>query len=129
MSQHLMPTDSTSVARLARAWSTWLGTHSLTVRRKTILSEVGLPAIAGAYRDPSKWNGIGNPKIVPVVQTNWYRALCAAVQRERIGGIYWWEVSFDADPAQPSLFASDPFTFIGRPSQSVVSACFAKLSG
>jgi hypothetical protein len=126
---HVMLPDSATVAQLANAWSAWLGTHSLAVRRKAILTEVGLAAIAGAYKDPSKWNGIGHPKIVPFVQANWFRALCAAVQRESIGGVYWWEVSFDADPAQPSLFASDPFTFIGRSSQGVVSTCFAKLSG
>lgn len=126
---HVALPDSATVGQLTKAWSAWLGAHSLAVRRQAILTEVGLAAIAGAYRDPSNWNGIGTPKIVARVQTNWYRALCAAVQRESMGGIYWWEVSFDADPANPAPFMSDPFTFLGRPSQGVVSTCFAKLSG
>jgi hypothetical protein len=120
--------DGATVRQLTDGWSAWLGTHTLAVRRKAILTEVGLAAIAGAYRYPSKWNGIGAPKIVLPVQTNWYRALCAAVLREHIGGIYWWEVSFDADPAKPSRSWWDPFTFLGRPAQGVVRACFAKLS-
>jgi Glycoside Hydrolase Family 113 len=121
--------DSATVTQLTRAWSAWLGTHTLAVRRRAVLSEVGLAAIAGAYRDPSRWNGIGTPKIVPRVQANWYRALCAAVVRERIGGgVYWWEASFDANPAHPAAFKSDVFTFLGRPAQDVVSRCFAKLS-
>jgi hypothetical protein len=45
-----------------------------------------------------------------------------------MGGIYWWEVSFDADPAKPQVFWSDPFTYLGRPAQGVVNTCFTKLT-
>jgi len=120
--------DSATVTQLTGAWSTWLGTHTLAVRRKAILTEVGIRAMAGAYPDPAKWNGIGQPTIVTRIQTNWFRALCAAVQREHMGGIYWWEVSFDANPAKPQVFWSDPFTYLGRPAQGVVNTCFTKLT-
>ncbi len=120
--------DSATVTQLAAAWSRWLGTHTLAVRRRAILTEVGIRAMAGAYRFPAKWNGIGTPKIVTRVQTYWYRALCTAVVRKHIGGIYWWEVSFDADPAHPKLWWTDPFTFVGRPAQGVVSKCFTRLA-
>jgi len=125
---HIQLPDSATVTQLTDAWSKWLGTHTLAVRRKAILTEVGIRAMAGAYPNPAKWNGIGTPKIVTRVQTNWFRALCGAVQREHMGGIYWWEVSYDADPANPSAFQTDPFTYLGRPAQDVVNNCFTRLT-
>lgn len=121
--------DSASVKRLARAWDDWLGTHPLTVRRKLTLSEIGIDAVAGSYPDPAVWIGTVHSPIDTRVQANWYRAVCRAVQRERVGGgLYWWEVSFDADPAHPGLWQSDRLTFLGRPAQLVIKGCFAKLS-
>lgn len=120
--------DSATVAQLTTAWSRWLGSHTLAVRRKAILTEVGIRAMAGAYQNPALWNGVGHATIVTPVQTNWFRALCGAMAREHIGGIYWWEVSFDANPAKPQVFWSDPFTFIGRPAQGVINKCFVRLT-
>ncbi len=125
---HVRLPDSATVTQLTDAWSRWLGSHTLAIRRKAILTEVGIRAMAGAYQNPAKWNGIGQPTIVTRIQANWFRALCGAVQREHIGGIYWWEVSFDADPTRPQVFWSDPFTYIGRPAQGVVNTCFKKLA-
>jgi len=51
------------------------------------------------------------------------------VSAEQIGGgIYWYEVNFDANPANPRPFESDRLTFLDRPAQRVVRQCFAKLS-
>lgn len=125
---HIQLPDSATVAQLTTAWSRWLGSHTLAVRRKAILTEVGIRAMAGAYRNPALWNGVGQATIVTLVQTNWFRALCGAVAREHIGGIYWWEVSFDASPADPVPFKSDRLTFLDRPAQQVIRNCFAKLS-
>ncbi len=121
--------DSTSVGRLSEAWDRWLGSHRLSVRRKLILAEVGIVATAGAYPDPGAWIGTRYSPIDTRVQANWYRAVCRAVQTEQIGGgIYWWEVSFDADPAHPGEWRSDRLTFLGRPAQRVIRKCFAALS-
>lgn len=120
--------DDTSVDELARAWEGWLGTHALAVRRKVILYEVGIAAVAGSYPDPGAWLTTTHAPIDLAVQTRWFEAACRAVAAESIGGVYWWEVSFDADPAHPSLYQSDRLTFLGRPAQDVIRSCFASLS-
>lgn len=121
--------NNASTARMTSAWDTWLAAHSLSVRREMTLSEIGLEAFAGAYQNPWDWH---IPKSAPIdtrVQAAWYRAVCNAVSAERIGGgIYWWEVNFDASPAHPRNFESDRLTFLDRPAQHVIRKCFAKLS-
>jgi hypothetical protein len=99
------------------------------VRRELILSEVGIDAVAGSYGDPWAWATTTTAPINTRVQAAWYQAVCNAVSDMQIGGgIYWWEVSFDADPADPAPFKADRLTFLDRPAEQVIRNCFAKLS-
>jgi hypothetical protein len=121
--------DSAPVARLTRSWDAWLGAHPLSVRRDLTLSEIGIAAVAGSYEDPWAWLRKTTAPIDARVQAAWFQAVCNAVSAEQIGGgIYWWEVSFDANPADPGPFKSDRLTFLDRPAQQVIQNCFAKLS-
>ena len=121
--------DSASVARLTSSWEAWLGAHPLSVRRELTLSEIGIDAVAGSYKEPWAWRNTRTAPINTRVQAAWYQAACNAVSAERIGGgIYWWEVNFDANPADPGPFKSDRMTFLDRPAQRVIRNCFAKLS-
>ncbi len=120
--------DSASVATLTQSWDAWLGGHPLSVRRELTLSEIGIEAVAGSYQDPWAWFGATTAPIDTHVQAAWFQAACNAVSAERVGGgIYWWEVNFDADPAHPRPFESDRLTFLDRPAQQVIRNCFAKL--
>jgi hypothetical protein len=121
--------DSATVGRLTSEWVSWLGTHTPAIRHRAILSEVGIDAVAGSYSDPGAWLSTMKSPIDLVVQTKWYEAVCRAVTAEQIGGIYWWEVNFDADPADPGPFQTDRLTFLGRPAQQVIRSCFASLAG
>jgi hypothetical protein len=120
--------DSATVAQLASAWEGWLATHSAAVRRRAILSEVGIDAVANSYPDPGAWLSTMRSPIDVRVQARWYEAVCRAAAVEQIGGIYWWEVNFDADPANPGPFQSDRLTFLGRPAQEIIRSCFASLA-
>jgi hypothetical protein len=121
--------NSASVASLTRAWDAWLGAHPVSVRRQLTLSEIGIQAVAGSYAAPWNWYSALDAPIDPHVQASWYRAACNAVSTEQIGGgIYWWEVNFDANPSAPRLFETDRLTFLDRPGQQVIRNCFAKLS-
>lgn len=120
--------DSASVRRLTRAWEKWLGTHTAAVRHRTILSEVGIDAVPGSYHDPGAWLNTTTSPISLEVQTKWYQAVCRAATVEQIGGLYWWEVNFDDNPARPGQFQSDRLTFLGRPAQQVIRSCFAGLA-
>ncbi len=118
-----------SVASVTQSWDAWLGAHPLAVRRDLTLSEVGIGAAAGSYQDPWSWLSTKTARIDTRVQAAWYQAVCNALSAEQIGGgIYWWDVSFDANPADPRPFESDRLTFLDRPAQRVIQNCFAKLS-
>jgi hypothetical protein len=121
--------DSAPVQQLTSAWSQWLGGHTLSVREQTILSEVGITPVTGAYSDPGAWLGVQQLPVQPDLQTNWFTAVCSAVAQEQISGLYWWDVDFNADPANPGPFQSNKITFLGRPAQAEVKTCFAQLSG
>jgi len=122
--------DSASLRRLTKAWDGWLGAHPLKVRRELTLSEVGAAAVPGAYSDPGDWTTTEHSAVDTHVQAYWYRAVCKAIQNEHIGGgVFWWEVSFDADPAKPAEWDNtDRLTFLGRPAQTAIKDCFAKLA-
>jgi hypothetical protein len=121
--------DNASAARLTQGWEAWLGAHPLSQRRELILSEVGIDAVAGSYQKPWAWFRRTTAPIDTRVQAAWYQAACNAVSAEQIGGgIYWYEVNFDASPGDPRPFESDRLTFLDRPAQQVIRNCFAKLS-
>jgi hypothetical protein len=122
--------NNASVALLTRSWDAWLGSHPLSVRRQLTLSEIGLDAVAGSYQEPwAWWHDTTAAPIDTHVQAAWFRAVCNAITAERIGGgIYWWEINFDASRADPRPFESDRLSFLDRPAQHVIRTCFAKLS-
>ena len=121
--------DNASVASLTQGWDAWLGGHPLSERRELILSELGIDAVAGSYQKPWAWFVRTTAPIDTRVQAAWYQAACNAISAEQIGGgIYWYEVNFDASPAQPRPFESDRLTFLDRPAQQVIRNCFARLS-
>jgi hypothetical protein len=120
--------DSASVSQLTQAWEGWLGGHSSTVLHEAVLSEVGISAVAGAYADPGDWVTTTNAPVVTQVQANWYSSVCQAFTTDKLAGIYWWEVNFDADPTSPAAFLSDRLTFLDRPAQQVVSSCFHSIA-
>jgi hypothetical protein len=121
--------SSASVARLTQSWDAWLGAHPLAVRRDLTLSETGIGAAAGSYQDPWSWLSHRTAPIDTRVQAAWYQAVCNALSAEQIGGgVYWWDVNFDANPADPGPLTSDRMTFLDRPAQQVIQKCFANLS-
>jgi len=120
---------SASVARLTSSWDAWLGAQPMSVRRGLTLSEIGIDAVAGSYQDPWDYRTARTAPIDTHIQAAWFQAVCNAVSDERIGGgVYWWEVNFDASTAHPRPFESDRLTFLDRPAQRVIRKCFAKLS-
>jgi hypothetical protein len=118
-----------TVAQVATDWEHWMKVRPLAARRTYVFVEVGITAVTGAYKDPGDWTDTVHDPLNPAIQATWYRGACQAVSTERLGGIYWWEVNFDADPARPSSVRSDRLTFLGRPAETVIRQCFAALAG
>lgn len=122
--------DSAPVSELASDWENFLAHGpSSVVLSQTVLSEVGIDAVSGSYDSPGAWVGMANAPIDQTIQVNWFQAVCQAAQADHLAGIYWWDINFDADPADPAQAdAGDPITFIGRAAQSTVKTCFTQLA-
>jgi hypothetical protein len=65
----------------------------------TTIAETGMPAAATAYTEPSKWNVLIKEATAPQVQARWISAVCRTVQRLRMGGVYFYDVNLDDNPA------------------------------
>ena len=118
--------DSASVGQLTAAWDHWFSRHSPAVLSKLVLEEVGIDAVPGSYSDPGAWATTTNAPIDVTVQKKWYEAVCASIRNKNLAGVYWWEISFDADPANAGPWQADRLTFLGRPAQNVIKTCFAR---
>jgi hypothetical protein len=116
---------SATVAELTAAWVSWLQGHRpAAVLKRTVLQEVGIAAVAGAYAGPA----LAAPGRAPVdlsVQRKWFAAACAAAKQAHLAGIYFFDVNSTDDPADLAAVARyAPGSFIGR-SDGVIEACFA----
>lgn len=113
--------DGASVSQLTSAWERWLRNRSSTVLRRTVIQEVGIAAVSGAYAAPARWSKAGDKIDVPI-QAKWFTAACQSAKTLHLRGIYFWNVDSNADPAAASSASSA--SFIGRGDQSI-KACFA----
>jgi len=110
-----------SVARLTRAWLAFLRQAPERLLHLTAIDEIGIPAVAGAYRDPSQWDGLVGAKLDPAIQVNWYKAACRAADLVHVRAIYFWDAVLSSDPAgrHPSLEG-----FEGHPaSEAAIRSC------
>jgi hypothetical protein len=110
-----------SVARLTHAWLAFLRQAPERLLHLTAIDEIGIPEVAGAYRDPSQWDGLEGATPDPAIQANWYKAACKAANLVHLRAIYFWDAVLSSDPAstQPSLEG-----FEGHPaSVAVIESC------
>jgi hypothetical protein len=117
-----LPDDAT-VEQLAAAWNQFLNRKAAGPMPALLLSEVGIAAQNGAYQAPYRW-GSGQVPLNLTVQERWYTAVCQVVRQRQLAGVYWWYVSFDADPADPAE-PRDRMVFLHRPAEKAVKDCFA----
>ena len=107
-----------TAAHLARPW----GIYDRLLPPGTVLTEVGIDAVAGAYGTPYKhhWPGA---RIDPVIQARWFTAACRAAIASKLGGIYFWPLEF-------GHLGGPTVTYQGAWAHSAgaraISACFAK---
>jgi Glycoside Hydrolase Family 113 len=113
-----------TVPELTAAWLSWLRGHRpAVVLERTVLQEVGISAVAGAYAAPALTAPSGTPLDIPV-QRKWFAAACAAAKTAHLAGVYFFDVNSTDDPLDPAATAGyAPGSFIGR-SDGVISACF-----
>ncbi|MGH3395416.1 MAG: glycoside hydrolase family 113 [Streptosporangiaceae bacterium] len=112
-----------SVAKLARAWEAW----DRPMPRGTVLSEVGIAGVRGAYAKP--WQGSWpNPRLDADVQVRWFTAACKAAVATHRGGIYFWAIGFGAAQLIQPLDSSHQSAWESGPGSRAIAACFGQLS-
>jgi hypothetical protein len=117
--------DDATPEQVQAAWTDWL-TRTLAGRpaADVVLDEVGVPAQAGAYADPTNW---GDPTLPyrPDVQAAWFAAAAGAARAVGLGGVYFWKLDFHTDPSMvpDANYARD--AFVGRPAADAIRSAFA----
>lgn len=117
--------DSASVKTLTEAWVAWLSRYAGSKASTLVLHEAGIAAQDGAYHHPAQWGSTSVPLNLDV-QQHWYQAVCAAAQKERLAGVYFWNVQMHADPGNEDPKQPDHLTFVDRPAETVIKNCYAQ---
>lgn len=89
-----------SQAAVTAAWTAYLKHTPEPVLRRTALDEVGIPASAGAYRNPwdfTAYNGAADN----AVQARWFTAACTAARKFRMRGVWFFPVFLVDNPYDP----------------------------
>ncbi|MEV0218648.1 hypothetical protein [Streptomyces sp. NPDC050704] len=116
--------DDASVDTLVDGWNDWLDRKTTADLPKITLAEAGIGAMDGAYHAPGDF--YTKRAVNPQVQATWYTAVCKVVQERRMGGVYWWSIYFEDDPATPpDDKTASRLDFAGRPkSEKAIKSCF-----
>jgi hypothetical protein len=113
--------DTASVATLVKAWRKVFATVPGAVLHATAIDETGIPALDGAYHDPSKWVTTGT--LNETVQARFFASACIAASEIHLRAIYFWNVNLTDDPANPPY--PSPTTFEGKLGATAIADCNA----
>jgi hypothetical protein len=112
-----------SVAKLTRAWEAW----DRIMPPGTVLSEVGIAAVRGAYAKP--WvHDWPNPQISTITQVRWFTAACHAAAATHMGGIYFWAIGFGKAELSTAPNPKNQGAWEQGPGARAAAACFKQLS-
>ncbi len=105
---------------LTAAWTS----YDATFPRGTVLAEVGIAAVNGAWIKPylREWPGA---VFDPAMQAQWFTAACHAATAAHLGGIYFWSLGVSDEQTGPTL--ADEAQWAHSPGASAISRCFASI--
>ena len=113
-----------SVKQLTAAWNNWFRHVSPRVKPQNLVAtEVGIPALAGAYASPWSWGSTKPQPIDAAIQQNWFSAACQSVKDLHMGGIYFYPIDFNQPPQSVNPKTAAPNIIIGRGTTAIAS-CF-----
>ena len=100
----------------------WLG-YARALPHKAVLSEVGIGAIKGAWRQPwvHHWPA---SHLDLKVQARWFAAACHAAAAAHLGGIYFWPLNFGQSFTGPTL--DNQGNWAGSPAARAISSCYLR---
>ncbi|MGH3217977.1 MAG: glycoside hydrolase family 113 [Streptosporangiaceae bacterium] len=105
---------------LAAAWRS----YDATFPRGTVLAEVGIAAVYGAWTNPSLINW---PVSVldPAMQAQWFTDACHAATAAHLSGIYFWSLNMSVQQTGPTLAYEGQWAHSAG--ASAISRCFASI--
>lgn len=113
-----------STARLTRAWKA----YDRRLPARTVLSEVGISGVKGAFLSPWQHHW-PHPKMDVSVQVRWFTAACRAAVAARSGGLYFWAIGFGAPALVQKLDAQHQGAWENGPAEKAVAACYKRARG
>jgi glycosyl hydrolase family 113 len=116
--------DTATVARLVTAWKKVFAPVPAKLLKTTAIDETGIPALSGAYHDPSKWTAKG--KLDETVQARFFSSLCIAAKDLGLRAVYFWNANLTDDPEHPPY--PSPTTFEGKTGATAIAGCAALFS-
>jgi hypothetical protein len=99
--------------------------YDRTFPQDTVVTEVGIDAVKGAYSDPPRWQWPVKT-LDQQVQANWFTAACHAAARTHLRGIYFWSLGFSQQPVTGPTLA-DQGAWAGGAGARAISRCFTWL--
>lgn len=114
---------SASVAALTASWRS----YDATLPAGTVLTEVGIAAVAGAYRVPYDFTW-PTATLRPSIQVHWFTAVCRAASSSHLGGVYFWEIGL-GQPLDVRPGPSDQASWVDSPGARAIAACFRHPAG
>lgn len=110
-------------ADMAAAWTAWLDA-TVPAGDATLLFEVGAAAESRTLDNPAVPHRPG-AALDEGIQARWLAAACAATRTRGLGGLYWWKIELDDEPAEANPVTDLHDSFLGRAAEDRMRACFA----
>ncbi|HEV2372888.1 MAG TPA: hypothetical protein VGS19_12030, partial [Streptosporangiaceae bacterium] len=99
--------------------------YDRTLPRGTVETEIGIAAVRGANRAPSRWHW--NVKTLDQgMQVRWFTAACQAAQATHLGGIYFWSIQLSTPVATGPVPAHQGAWAAGA-GRNAIAQCFAAM--
>jgi hypothetical protein len=117
--------ERATVAQMAADWQRWydlLKKVDQPFGKPIVFTEVGVAPKTGAHRKP--WNREAGTQLDMEEQRAYYEATCATAATV-LRGLYWWA----AGPALPGALTPDDYNPLGRPAETAMQSCYAKVEG
>jgi hypothetical protein len=129
-----VPTAATPTAKVVSEFETGMehAIHRSGFPALTSLSleEVGVGAYVGAWLEPWLIGGPSGAHVARWVQEDWDKAMCDVAVTNHVAAIYFWALYFPwFSLGQAKANNASIAGFVGTPTASVISACFAREGG
>lgn len=114
--------DDAPISDLTAAMVAWLQAMPRNVLTHLTIHEIGIPGLSGVFGSPWIWNSSAPMNFQN--QVKWFEAIYAAAKQMKLGGIYYWMLDSNLDPAKADPATDQPGSFVKRPGEDAIRKVF-----